>query len=70
MGQTMGTGNVHDDDVETLQFADEADYAEDDDQDDDEPECICYDSNLPARPDCPYCYPSVKNEVRYWHQWS
>jgi hypothetical protein len=25
--------------------------------DQDVPECICYDSNLPARPDCPYCYP-------------
>ncbi len=23
-----------------------------------EPECICYDSNLPARLDCPYCYPT------------
>lgn len=24
----------------------------------DEPECICTDSNLPARRDCPYCYPA------------
>jgi hypothetical protein len=23
----------------------------------DEPECICNDSNLPARKDCTYCYP-------------
>jgi hypothetical protein len=21
------------------------------------PECICYDSNVAARPECPYCYP-------------
>lgn len=26
MGRTMGTGNVHDDDLETLQFADEGGY--------------------------------------------
>jgi hypothetical protein len=23
----------------------------------DVPDCICYDSNLPAHKECPYCYP-------------
>jgi hypothetical protein len=23
------------------------------------PECICYDSNVAARKDCPYCYPDA-----------
>lgn len=45
MGSTMGTGNVYDDDVETLQFADESedDYDEDESEDWQEGECDnCY----------------------------